>query len=223
MTKYCGNCGKPNEKDAAFCYDCGTRFEAETVVGPSLGGAFGYCMKNYFKVGGRATRAEYWGWLVVYCVISALFAVAAALIVKRGLPASCLKGTLIAFAAWAALTLIPGLTVATRRLHDTNKTGWRLWIPVVLLVGGCVAAFYSVSGGDWKIDAGKLQDASLVKNAILDYARTLKGLKGLATVDYVALAGGALGALSALLLALRLCFVRGTQEANRYGDQQVNP
>ena len=73
MTKYCSECGKPNEKSAAYCYDCGNRFEEETTVGPSFCGAFGYCLKRYFKVGGRATRLEYWGWLFVYFILSAFW------------------------------------------------------------------------------------------------------------------------------------------------------
>lgn len=223
MTKYCSECGKPNEKSASYCFDCGNRFEEETTVGPSFCGAFGYSMKRYFRVGGRATRLEYWGWLFVYFILSALLAAAAIVVERQGLPTVYLQGTLIACAAWFGLTLIPGLALAARRLHDTNKTGWRLWLPALFLVGGCVAAFYSVNGGSFNVDVETWKNAEFVKNAALGYAQTLKAFSGLQVVDYVALGCWALGLLSWLGLAIRLCFVGGTQEANRYGDRQTNP
>ena len=223
MTKYCSECGKPNEKSAAYCYDCGSKFEEETTVGPSFCGAFWYCLKRYFKVGGRATRLEYWGWLVVYFMMSAALVAAAVVVERKGQPAHCFKGALIAFAAWFGLTLIPGLALAARRLHDTNKTGWRLWVPPLLLVGGCVAAFYSVNGGSFNVDWATLKNAAVVKSAALDYARALKSFSGLQVVDYVALGCWALGLLTWFFLSIRLCFVGGTPEANRYGDRQTNP
>jgi len=41
---------------------------------------------------------------------------------------------LLAVGIWALLTLVPGYTVAVRRLHDSNLSGW--WALLVLLPVG---------------------------------------------------------------------------------------
>jgi uncharacterized membrane protein YhaH (DUF805 family) len=61
---------------------------------------------NYFNFSGRATRAEYW-WFVLFLVPLSLI---------TWIP-------LIGQVIWLATT-IPGISLATRRLHDIGKTGW---------------------------------------------------------------------------------------------------
>lgn len=223
MSKYCANCGRPNDDAVRFCSECGHEFEVETNVGPSFCGAFFSCLANYCKIGGRATRAEYWGWLVVYGIISALFAGAAVAIQQRGLSADYLKWTLNGCAVWCGLTLIPGLAVAARRLHDSNKTGWRVWIPGLFAAAGCVAVVYYMTNGTFKLDA------DLIVDQARDFKKLLAGVDDWATFKALgksvqaALACWALAGLSGLLLAIRLCFVPGSKEENRYGVKQVNP
>ncbi len=66
------------------------------------------CVAKYADFSGRATRAEYW-WFFLAVVIGS----AAASTVN---PALC---TLFSIA-----TLLPLIAVGTRRLHDTNRSGW---------------------------------------------------------------------------------------------------
>ncbi len=46
----------------------------------------------------------------------------------------------IVFAVWALATLVPGLSAAARRLHDTDRTAWWLFLsfvplgPIVLMM-----------------------------------------------------------------------------------------
>ena len=82
---------------------------------------------KYADFSGRARRSEYWYWtlafLVTYIVV---------LIVGAAL------GRLGSFLLLALVlgTLVPGIAVAVRRLHDTGRSGLWYLIGFVPLVGG---------------------------------------------------------------------------------------
>lgn len=46
------------------------------------------------------------------------------------------------------LTLIPALAAATRRLQDTNRSGWWQLVALVPFIGLIVLAFFLVQEGD---------------------------------------------------------------------------
>lgn len=66
------------------------------------------CLRKYARFSGRASRAEYWWW-VLFCAVG-----------------QWLVGTVnyTLGGVFALVTLLPYLAVATRRLHDTNRSGW---------------------------------------------------------------------------------------------------
>jgi len=85
--------------------------------------AIGEGFFNYANFNGRASRAEYWWWM--------LFAVVSVAV------AACID--LVAFPGWfvrpfAILVIIaaglPSLSVTVRRLHDSGKAGWWVLISV---------------------------------------------------------------------------------------------
>jgi uncharacterized membrane protein YhaH (DUF805 family) len=87
--------------------------------------------KNYFKFSGRATRAEYWWWL--------LFTVLAGIVLNV---VNTLTGTMgMLVFLFELATLVPSLALGSRRLHDINRTGrWLLlfWgsFPMAAIGGG---------------------------------------------------------------------------------------
>ncbi|MGU7768943.1 DUF805 domain-containing protein [Burkholderia sp. MR1-5-21] len=91
-------------------------------------------LKNYAVFSGRARRKEYWMFflvnIIVAFVIGAIFGVIAALVGDRSL------------ANWAQLyslaVLIPGISVAVRRIHDSDHSGWWVLFPIVNLVFLCI-------------------------------------------------------------------------------------
>ena len=97
-------------------------------------GAIKLGFQRYFDFSGRSTRAEYWWWV--------LFAVLAAIVLTivdnilgtngDGVGAGLITGL------WELATLIPGLAVTVRRLHDIDKSGW--WILLGLLSGLIIPA-----------------------------------------------------------------------------------
>ncbi|MFA5995562.1 MAG: DUF805 domain-containing protein [Patescibacteria group bacterium] len=81
--------------------------------------------KKYAVFKGRASRMEYW----MFSLVHALIIIATVLLVAIFDP-DCVgilgKSLVIFFLAYNFATVIPGLAVAARRLHDTNRSG--LWL-----------------------------------------------------------------------------------------------
>lgn len=84
--------------------------------------------ERYTDFSGRSRRMEYWSWVlvnfVIGLVISALFAVSELFV--------------FLYIVWVLGIIVPGIAVAIRRLHDTDKSGWWLLIVVVPFVGPLV-------------------------------------------------------------------------------------
>jgi len=97
------------------------------------------CFSKYVTFSGRATRPEFWwfalfvfaGQIVLSMVDSFLFGTTTT--TEYGFEAS--TDTPILSGIFALATLLPMISVAVRRLHDTDRTGWWYWIALVPLVG----------------------------------------------------------------------------------------
>ncbi len=88
------------------------------------------CFQKYLDFSGRASRPEFW-WFFLFTFIVRL--------VTSWIP-------FIGFIISLAL-LLPSLAVTVRRLHDTNRTGWWVLLPIGLALGGVVAgAILSFTG-----------------------------------------------------------------------------
>lgn len=105
------------------------------------------CIKdNYANFEGRARRAEYWNYVLFNTlIILGLLAFAG---IGAGLESTVLMsiGGLL-YIVYAFGVLIPGLAVAIRRLHDTDKSGWMLLIYLIPLVGSIILLVFLVSEG----------------------------------------------------------------------------
>ncbi|MFT3998336.1 MAG: DUF805 domain-containing protein [Asticcacaulis sp.] len=99
--------------------------------------------KNYAKFTGRATRSEYWWWVLFQFLILIVPAILGMNESINGQPG-----------LWNALQflislglLLPSLAVGIRRLHDTNRSGWWLLIAFIPFVGAIVLlVFYCLKG-----------------------------------------------------------------------------
>ncbi|MEP6833670.1 MAG: DUF805 domain-containing protein [Gemmatimonas sp.] len=85
-------------------------------------------LKKYFVVEGRARRKEYWMFFLVNLGISFVIGFVAGLI-GNGAPMLANLYTLA--------VLVPSITVGIRRMHDTDRSGWWLLLPIVNLVFLC--------------------------------------------------------------------------------------
>ena len=97
------------------------------------------CFSKYVDFQGRASRPEYWWWtlfvIIVYVVLVGLGA---------ALQSSIFS--IIALLFWLGV-LLPALAVTVRRLHDTDHSGWWIFIELVPIVGPFWLLYFLVIGG----------------------------------------------------------------------------
>ena len=89
--------------------------------------AFGYyqlVFKQYAQFSGRSRRSEYW-WFVLFNLIITYGLMFLGLYVLH----ITWLGSLYSLAA-----LIPSIAVGVRRMHDVDKSGWFLLIPIYNLI-----------------------------------------------------------------------------------------
>jgi len=95
---------------------------------------------KYADFNGRARRSEYWFFVLFNILIVMLIGIIDSLLFVRFLGFPVL--TLVYFFA----QIVPGLAVAIRRLHDTNRSGWWLLLGFVPVVGLAVLVFMFLDG-----------------------------------------------------------------------------
>ncbi|MDX7991284.1 DUF805 domain-containing protein [Xenorhabdus littoralis] len=108
-------------------------------------------LKNYAEFSGRARRQEYWMFNLFNTIIGvALFVLGSAIDESAGLALLTIYGI---------GTLLPSLGVAIRRLHDSNRSGWWLFISIVPFGGIILLVFYCTEGttgaNDYGVDPKK--------------------------------------------------------------------
>jgi uncharacterized membrane protein YhaH (DUF805 family) len=92
---------------------------------------------HYVKFDGRASRPAFWWW-VLFVVLASVGANIIDLVI--GAPV---------FSAIVGLgLLLPNLSVAIRRLHDTDRTGWWVLIWLIPLIGWIVLLVFYLQQGD---------------------------------------------------------------------------
>ncbi|GGO09838.1 DUF805 domain-containing protein [Micromonospora parathelypteridis] len=101
-------------------------------------------LSNYVGFTGRARRSEYW-WFVLFTVLLGIVAS----ILDNALGLNFVEGSsngVIGLIVSLGL-LLPGLAVAVRRLHDTDRAGWWVLIGLVPIVGAIVLIVFFVQDG----------------------------------------------------------------------------
>lgn len=73
-------------------------------------------MSHYVDFHGRAGRAEFWHYILIYLAITVVLGILGARVLSN----------LIALALF-----LPTLGVAVRRLHDIGRSGWLVLLPVI--------------------------------------------------------------------------------------------
>lgn len=85
--------------------------------------------RKYATFSGRAPRSEYWLFILFYTI---LLLITAFIDLASGF---FIYGYSAISSIFWLVTLIPSLAVVVRRLHDTNRRGWWLFLLLVPLVG----------------------------------------------------------------------------------------
>lgn len=101
-------------------------------------------LKNYANFSGRARRKEYW----FFVLFNVIFAVAAMILDNVLGLAMRDVGYGPFYLLYALATLIPGIAVSVRRLHDIGKSGWYFLLAFIPCVGGIILLVFALTPGD---------------------------------------------------------------------------
>lgn len=88
-------------------------------------------LKNYFVFSGRARRKEYWMFTLINTVISFVLSFVDGMVGTMDMT----TGMGLLSGIYTLLVLIPSIAVSVRRLHDTNHSGWWLFILLIPILG----------------------------------------------------------------------------------------
>lgn len=146
---YCPSCGAEIQSEVKFCSSCGasimtnvgTNLHNDSVnTNTSFHGNSGssqhtiplemnlvnafkrVVLENYANFNGRASKAEYWWYILATIIVS----IGASVI-------DLVLGTTIINSLISLALFVPGIAVAARRLHDTNRSGWWQLIAITII------------------------------------------------------------------------------------------
>jgi uncharacterized membrane protein YhaH (DUF805 family) len=98
----------------------------------NIGDAVRVCLKKYATFDGRASRPEYWWFVLAVVVVTGIVS---------------FVSEFLAGLVYLAL-LLPILAAAARRLHDIGKSAWLLLIGLIPLIGGLILLYFHVLRGN---------------------------------------------------------------------------
>lgn len=85
---------------------------------------FTNALKRYAEFSGRARRKEYWMFILFYLIFYIVLSVI-----------DDFLGTIWLSTIYSLALLVPSISIATRRLHDTGRSGWWQLIALIPLIG----------------------------------------------------------------------------------------
>ena len=146
------------------------------------------CLRKYVDFSGRASRSEFWFFVLAYWIASSIPVI----------------GPFVGLAL-----LLPDLAVSARRLHDTGKSGWWQVLPNGLFLAGAVvflSAAATAAGA-----AGSLTEGS--DEAAIEAAAEAAAASVAGTLPIVLLLW-----LVAIIVTVVLFCKKGQDERNQYDD-----
>lgn len=116
-------------------------------------------LKRYADFQGRSRRMEFWMWVLFTLIVGLVLGFIDGILGFRLGPSSSSSfssGGAAGFSMfssigilgslWSLATLVPNIAVSVRRLHDINRTGWWLVLPVIPYVIGLVVMLGAAAG-----------------------------------------------------------------------------
>ena len=100
---------------------------------------------NYFNFRTRATRSEYWYFILFNMIVYiglAIIDTVTGMKLGSGETAPGLLSTLYSLGVF-----LPGIGVSIRRLHDTDRSGLWMLISLIPCIGGIIVLVYMIQAG----------------------------------------------------------------------------
>jgi uncharacterized membrane protein YhaH (DUF805 family) len=110
--------------------------------GAPIGEAIRRFFKKYATFTGRASRSEFWWWVLISgavgFIINVVISTAGTTVSDPGanIPGPGATVGLFLAVIWGLATIVPSLALTVRRLHDVNMSGWMILIELVPILGG---------------------------------------------------------------------------------------
>ena len=101
---------------------------------------------KYADFTGRARRAEYWWFVLMNFIVITAIAIVSLILYSVSDTLGVLG--IVIYAVYALAVIVPGVAVAVRRLHDTNKSGWMILVVLIPLVGPILILVFYFTDGD---------------------------------------------------------------------------
>lgn len=95
-------------------------------------------LRNYIGFSGRASRTEYWMFVLFNIIASIVLVVLDAI----------LRITPLLLFLYLLAVFLPSLAVQVRRLHDTNRSAWWFFLLLIPFIGSLVLLIFMVLPGD---------------------------------------------------------------------------
>jgi len=143
---YCRGCGKEIHESAPTCPHCGApqltsasqQFSAliDSMKSGSSEEFMQFCLqpiKKYADFRGRARRKEYWYFVAAYTAAILLLSFVGLILGGR---IHAVTDTLVGLIILGFL--LPNIAVGVRRMHDTDRSGWWLFLPIGGLIFCCL-------------------------------------------------------------------------------------
>lgn len=119
----------------------------------SFGQAVSTCFKKYAVFAGRASRSEFWYWVLFYIIVAVIVNILDSLFgwqvysaenLETGNSVSYAYNTGWLSAIWYLVALLPMISVSVRRLHDTGRSGWWWWLNIICCIGGLILLIFYI-------------------------------------------------------------------------------
>ncbi len=101
-------------------------------------------VKKYADFTGRARRKEYWMYTLFYMIFYIVL-----------MMIDVVLGTGILSGIFALALLVPSISIATRRLHDTGRSGWWQLIAFIPIIGAIILLVFLVQDSHAANDYGQ--------------------------------------------------------------------
>jgi uncharacterized membrane protein YhaH (DUF805 family) len=88
--------------------------------------------RKYSEFNGRASRSEYWYFVLINALVIMGFILLDLLFTSYG----------ILSIVYCVAAIIPAFAVTVRRLHDTNRSGWNILLGLIPIIGGIIVLVF---------------------------------------------------------------------------------